>query len=848
MTSPTPDLVSRLRSDTTPDDDELLEIYLDWTLDLGIELYEAQEEAVLEIMGGKHLVLATPTGSGKSLVAVAMHLRALARGEASVYTAPIKALVSEKFFELCRIFGADNVGMLTGDASINRDAPIVCCTQEVLSNMVLREGGATPYRHVVLDEFHYYADPDRGMAWQIPLLVMPEATFVLMSATLGDTKSVEDGLKERTGRDVAVVTSVDRPVPLEFDYSTTPIHETIADLISRGRAPVYLVNFSQREASEQAQSLMSVDFTPKDRKKEIAAAIKGFRFDSPYGKTIERYLRHGVGLHHAGLLPKYRLLVEKLAQQGLLKVVSGTDTLGVGVNVPIRTVLLTKLCKFDGQRVRHLSVREFQQVSGRAGRKGFDDKGWVVVQAPEHVIENKRLVAKAAASGKKKVVKRKAPTKGFIPWDRTTFARLTTQPCEPLESVFRIDHGILLNLLQQDMGPGGGYRALGRLIDASFEPDARKRQHRRQAKKLFDALRDAGIVELRQREGRRGKEMIVSAELQQDFSLHQSLSLFLVDAVGRLEMADDEYALNVLTLVESILEHPRPVLYGQINKAKGELVAQLKAEGVPYEERMEALEDVTYPKPLGDWIYGTFGGFSDAHPWVGAEAIRPKSVARDMVEGYMTFNDFVHEYGLQRMEGIVLRYLSQAYKGLVQIVPEVFKTESVKDVEAFLRTTLARVDSSLLVEWERMLEVPDDLAEDVALPDKPKFDLTRDTKAFTARVRSEMHALVRALAGGDFEDAARAVAQDPDDPWTAQRFEEALAPFLSSYERIVFDHRARLADKTLLTKIDHRVWEISQILCDPDEDNFWSIDGIIDLTGIDEVGDEPLIRLERLAV
>jgi len=847
MSDPIPDLVSRLPSGTV-DDDQLLEIFLDWTLDLGLELYEAQEEAVLELMAGKHLVLATPTGSGKSLVAVAMHLRAMARGEPSVYTAPIKALVSEKFFELCRIFGADNVGMLTGDASINRDAPIVCCTQEVLSNMVLREGGATPYRHVVLDEFHYYADPDRGMAWQIPLVVMPDATFLLMSATLGDTTSVEEGLVARTGREVGLVTSVERPVPLTFSYSLKPIHETISDLISKKRAPVYLVNFSQREASEQAQNLMSVDFTPKDRKKEIAAAIKGFRFDSPYGKTIQRYLLHGVGLHHAGLLPKYRLLVEKLAQQGLLKVVSGTDTLGVGVNVPIRTVLLTKLCKFDGQRMRHLSVREFQQVSGRAGRKGFDDKGWVVVQAPEHVIENRRLAAKAKVSGKKKVVKRKAPTKGFIPWDRTTFERLTTKPCEPLESVFRIDHGILVNLLQQNVGVGGGYRALGELISASFEPPAKKRHHRRQAKKLFDALREAGIVELQPREGRRGKDIKVSGELQQDFSLHHSLSLFLVDSVGRLETSDDDYALNVLTLVESILEHPRPVLYGQINKAKGELVAQLKAEGVPYEERMEALEDVTYPKPLGDWIYGTFGGFSDAHPWVGAEAIRPKSVARDMVEGYMAFNDFVHEYGLQRMEGVLLRYLSQAYKGLVQIVPAVFKTEEVLDVEAYLRTALARVDSSLLVEWERMLEVPKDLAEEVELPQRPKFDLTRDTKAFTARVRAEMHALVRALAGGDYDDAEHCVDQDPDDVWTAPRFEEALTPFLNSYDRIVFDHHARLADKTLLTKIDHRVWEVSQILCDRDEDNFWSIDGLIDLTGIEEVGDDPLVRLEKLGV
>ncbi len=844
----TPDLISRLPD--TADPDEVLEAFLDWTIDLGFELYEAQEDAVLELVAGRHVVLATPTGSGKSLVAVAMHFRAMALGERSVYTAPIKALVSEKFFDLCRVFGADNVGMLTGDAAINHDAPIICCTQEVLTNMALRESADVPFRHAVLDEFHYYADPDRGMAWQVPLLQMRDATFLLMSATLGDTSEIEAGLLERTGREVASVTSVERPVPLDFEYSLKPIHEAIRDLITDGKAPIYLVNFSQREAAEQAQNLMSVDFASKPQKKEIAAALRGFRFDSPYGKTIERTIRHGIGLHHAGLLPKYRLLVEKLAQQGMLKVVSGTDTLGVGVNVPIRTVLLTKLCKFDGTRVRHLSVREFQQVAGRAGRKGFDDQGWVVVQAPEHVIENRRLAAKAATTGKKKYTKRKAPTKGFIPWDKGVFERLTTQPCEPLESVFRIDHGTILNLLQADgEAPvdGGGYRRLRDLISASFEPARMKKHHRRQAAKLFRALRDANLVQLVPRDGRRGRDMVVSPELQADFSLHHSLSLYLVDAAGRLELSSETYALDLLTLVEAILEHPRPVLFGQINKAKGELVARLKADGVPYEERMEALEEVTYPKPLADWIYGTFGHFANTHPWVGGDdAIRPKSVARDMVEQFLSFNDFVREYGLERMEGVLLRYLSQAYKGLVQVVPEYFKNEDVADIEAFLRATLARVDDSLLVEWERMLEVPEDLADEVQLPQRPKFDLTRDTKAFTARVRAELHQLVKALAEGDWDGATRCVRQDPDDPWTAERFEGALADFRSSYDRIVLDHRARLADKTLMSKVGHRAWSVTQVLVDPDEDGFWSVDGLVDLSDEPEVDDSPLVRVEKI--
>ncbi len=849
-TAPNPTLASRLPAHGEVDDDDLLELFLDWTIDGGFELYPAQEEAVLELMSGRHLVLSTPTGSGKSLVAVAMHLRGLARRERSVYTAPIKALVSEKFFDLCRTFGAENVGMLTGDATINAGAPVVCCTAEVLANMALRRGREQPFAHVVMDEFHYYADPDRGMAWQIPLLVADRATFLLMSATLGDTSTVEERLAERTGRPVAKVVSAERPVPLEFSYEEDrPLHESLRDLVHGGRSPVYLVNFSQREASEQAQSLMSVDLASKETKRAIADAVRGFGFDSPFGATIERMVRHGVGLHHAGLLPRYRLLVEKLAQQGLLHVISGTDTLGVGVNIPIRTVLLTKLCKFDGQRVRLLTVREFLQVAGRAGRKGFDDRGWVVVQAPAHVIENRRQAAKAVAGRKKKVVKSRPPQRGYVPWDRTTFERLVRRPPEPLKPVFHLDHGILLNLLQRsdDDGGTGGYRALRDIIDASHLSRGRKRSLRRQAAALFRSLRQAGIVDVVARGGgRRGARIVVSDHLQDDFSLHHALSLFLVDAVGLLEEGDADRALDVVTLAESILEHPRPVLDAQVNKRKGEIVARLKAEGVPYEERMEALEGVTWPQPRADWIRARFDAFSATHPWVGAEAIRVKSVARDLIERSMSFNDYVREYRLERFEGVLLRYLTQVYKTLVQVVPRGFMDDDLLQMTATLRAVVARADSSLLVEWEQMLQVPDDLADEVVV-ERPRRDITRDERAFSARIRAEVHHLVRALADGDWQEAARSVVQTGDDGWTAERFQEALRPFLQTYDRLVFDHRARLSENTLVRRVGPRVWEVTQILCDPEGDDAWSIEATIDLTRRMEVDDSPLLTIRDIA-
>jgi superfamily II RNA helicase len=329
--------------------DDILDRFLTHIASTGLELYPAQEEALLELMAGKHVVLSTPTGSGKSLVATGLFFKALAEGKTAFYTCPIKALVNEKFFDFCELFGAERVGLMTGDATINRDAPLICCTAEILANLALRDRSARA-DYVVMDEFHYYADRERGVAWQIPLLCLPKTTFLLMSATLGDTRSIERGVEERTGRPFASVRGNQRPVPLDYEYRDSPLHETIASLVSGGRAPVYLVNFTQRAAAEEAQNLLSVELCTKEEKESIKKELMDVPFTTPFGKDLQKFLRHGVGLHHAGLLPRYRLLVEKLAQTGLLKVVSGTDTLGVGVNIPLRSVLFTQLCKYDGEK------------------------------------------------------------------------------------------------------------------------------------------------------------------------------------------------------------------------------------------------------------------------------------------------------------------------------------------------------------------------------------------------------------------------------------------------------------------------------------------------------------------
>jgi Domain of unknown function (DUF3516)/DEAD/DEAH box helicase len=812
----------------------ILDRFLDWVKATGIEPYEAQEQALLELAAGKHVVLSTPTGSGKSLVALGLHFEALCRGKRSFYTAPVKALVNEKFFALCDAFGPENVGMLTGDASINWAAPIVCATQEVLANIALHQGLRTDAPYVVMDEFHFYADRDRGWAWQVPLLTLERTTFLLMSATLGNTAAIEEKLAALTGRAVAHVHRDERPVPLDYEWRETPLHETVEDLLEQGRAPIYVVSFTQREAAEVAAALTSAKVATREQRERIAAALAGTRFDTPFGKEMKRTIANGVGLHHAGLLPKYRLRVEQLAQQGLLRVVSGTDTLGVGVNIPIRTVLFTGLAKYDGERVRLLSVRDFKQIAGRAGRKGFDDRGSVVCQAPEHVTANKAAAAREARGGKRQP--KKTPPPGFVAWTREGFEQLVAKPPETLVSSFAVSHGMILALLQRDaegVGRRGGYGALGELIARCHESPARKRRLRRDAAARFRSLRSAGIVQVA------GHRTLVDPDLQRDFSLHQTLSLYLVEAIAALDPESPDYALQVLAVAEAMVEDPVPILRAQLARAKDELMTRLKAERVPYEERMAKLEELTWPQPEAEFVRATFALFAEQHPWVSEARVHPKGVVREMLEGYESFDDAVRRLGIQRSEGLLLRYLGEVLRALERSVPDASKTDALLDVLAYLRERVRHTDASLLQEWEARAEGPRGAAPAPTPPPTPLLS----PKAFQARVRVELQSLVHALAQGDYEEAARWVRQDPEDVWDAARFATVLAPFLAAHERVHFDPRARRADQTVLRSVAPLVFRVQHVLPDPAGEGTGYLEGEIDLRGGAAAGDGALVRL-----
>ncbi|MEV8250098.1 DUF3516 domain-containing protein [Microbacterium sp. NPDC076768] len=861
-------MASLLDPATVPDGSDADAVYLafvEWAESTGISLYPAQDEAVIEIVSGNNLILSTPTGTGKSLVAIGAHFAALNAGVRSYYTAPIKALVSEKFFSLVDVFGAENVGMITGDSSVNADAPIICCTAEILANLSLRQGTSADVGQVVMDEFHFYADPDRGWAWQVPLLELPQAQFILMSATLGDVTQLSADLTRRTTRETATVTGVERPVPLHFFYETTPIHETIDDLLNTAQSPVYVVHFSQAAAMERAQALSSTKVATREQRDQIAELIAEFRFTTAFGKTLSRFLRAGIGVHHAGMLPKYRRLVEQLAQRGLLRVICGTDTLGVGINVPIRTVLLTALTKFDGTRMRQLNAREFHQIAGRAGRAGYDTAGTVVAQAPEHESENIAAIRKAGDDPKKKrkLVRKKAPD-GFVSWGEPSFRKLIDAVPETLTSHMQITSAMMLNVIARG---GDVFANMRSLVYDNHEPRKRQRELALRAIGIYRTLLESGIVETfdastssatpaagSPSEGGSlslSKGIRLTVDLQPNFALNQPLSPFALAAFELLDpdpstssgtggpgshgVGTGPYALDMISIVEATLDDPRAVLSQQEFLARGEAVAAMKSEGIEYDERMELLEQITYPKPLEELLTAAFETFSAAQPWIRDFELHPKSVVRDMYERAMSFGEYVAYYKIARSEGVVLRYLSDAYRAASQTIPEDLKDEDLRDLIEWLGELVRQVDSSLLDEWEELIAGVDNgqfdphATEKPIVPPAPKR-LTSNTRAFRILVRNELFRRVQLAAREDV-----AALSELDAGFGADAWSDALDGYFDDHDEILTGGDARSSKLLMLTE-GAAEWTARQIFDDPAGDHDWGISATIDLAASDEAG------------
>jgi superfamily II RNA helicase len=860
-----------------PDDDAVYDAFSQWAKSTGRPLYPHQEEALLAALEGDHLIVATPTGSGKSMVALAAIFAALAHGKTAYYTAPLKALVSEKFFDLIRVFGADNVGMVTGDSAINAEAPVVCATAEIVANRALREGDGAGIGVLVQDEFHFYGDPQRGWAWQVPLLELTSTQEVMLSATLGDTRFFEKDLERRTGRPVSVINDAPRPVPLHFHYSLQPLGELVKEMVQTHRTPAYIVHFSQREAVTQAQELLPINLITKEQKKQIAQAIGAFKFGPGFGQTLSKLLRAGIGVHHAGLLPRYRRLVERLTQQGLLQVICGTDTLGVGINVPIRTVVLTSLSKFDGTRSRHLTAREFHQIAGRAGRAGYDTVGDVVVQAPEYEIENARALAKAGDDPKKlrKVVKKKPP-EGQVLWSEKTFEYLQNAQPETLTSQMKVDHSMVLNVLQR---PGDAVAAGIKLLTDNHEPPRDPNPLLERAKEIVESLALAGVLIVHDAHWQAthpGESAITFArEVPDDFALNSPLAPFALAALDILDKNSEDYALDVVSVIEAVQEDPKPLLYAQQRAAKGEAIARMKAAGMSYEERMAEADQITWPKPLDHELHAALEIYAQTNPWVTEYELSPKSVVREMVENALTFSELISRYDLARSEGIVLRYLTDTYKALRQTVPLEARTPEIEDITQWLGGLVRSVDSSLLDEWEALRDGAVTLDEVTELDNGMRGGerelafgadgdghvvFSRNRHALRTAVRNAAFRRVEALEREDFDtldDLAQAPLWPGASTWDGDAWADATDPYFDEYDSIGIDQAARgaqyfevnenvsvadlldagMPEGPAAALVDShkagRLWLVRQTFADPEGDGSWGFFALVDLDASD---------------
>ena len=809
--------------------EQSLELFMEWVQARGLELWDHQEEALLSLAMGNHVILGTPTGSGKSLVAIGMCFMALCEDFTAYYTAPIKALVSEKFFDLVEIFGRDNVGMITGDVALNSGAPIICCTAEILANQALREGEDTSVARVAMDEFHYFADPDRGWAWQVPLLALRNTKFLLMSATLGDVSHIEKSLEERTDTAVDCILDAERPVPLDFQYVETPLETTVELALRAGDAPIYIVHFAQDAALKSAQALASYGVSTREQRDLIKEACKGTRFSTAFGKTLQRLLLMGVGVHHAGMLPRYRLLVEKLAQQGLLPVICGTDTLGVGINVPIHTVLLTALAKFDGKRTRRLNAREFHQIAGRAGRAGYDTEGVVIAEATVYDQEKAKALAKAGGDPKKaRKIRTPKPPEGFVGWNKTTFDRLIEAVPEPLRPRMKISHSMVLAEVSQ----GGDARERVReLIGASLQTDEEKEALLIRSDEIFATLMDAGVVVAEEVE--EGVfDYYTTVDVPDDFALDQPLSPFLLAAIELIDPESDTYALDVISLVEATLEDPYQILRAQEKQARAEAIAQMKADGVDYDERMDLIQEVTYPKPLEDLIFAAFGTYCEKVPWANDYTPRPKTILRDMLECADDFKGYVQRRNISRAEGILLRYLSEAYRSLDKTLPFDARDERLSDIISWLGLVVRSVDSSLVDEWARSGEIAEPVG---AFEDTDA--VVKDRRAVTLLVRNALFARVRLAARRDAKELGEL---DADWGYRQVQWQQALDEYFEEHEEILTDADARSTAYFEVDDKDERefhVWHVTQMFHDPEGYRDFGICADVELDATQEAGE-----------
>ncbi len=548
--------------------------------------------------------------------------------------------------------------------------------------------------------------------------------------------------------------------------------------------------------------------------------------------------------------------------------------------MPIHTEVLTSLTKYDGVKSRRLRSREFHQIAGRAGRAGFDSEGLVIAEAPEHDIENAKLVQKAGGDPKKlRKIKRKKPPEGFVNWNEQTFERLVASSPEVLRPHMRVSHSMVLSLVERG---GDALENISDLIDLSMQTPDEKVQLKARAEEILDTLVATGVVEkelvgagsagaAESVEGDEGADGVGGAddegcakgvedadgdkdtegaegaswnysltmEMPASFSLDQPLSPFLLAVLDMLSMEDPNYALDLISLVEATLENPFSVLRAQQRRARDEAAAEMKAAGIGFEERLERLANVSYPRPLEDELNAAFEHYCEAVPWARDYELAPKSVLRDMIETASDFKTYVARYKIARSEGTLLRYLSDVFRVLARTIPEARRDERLNEVIDWLRFMVQSIDSSLMDEWAQT----GDSADDIALAPPPSANaVVADRRGLVILVRNALFLRVRLASLGRCDELG---SLDCEAGYGAAHWERVLEGFYEVHEEIRIDADARSHAYLLIDEADEvgeHLWHVRQIFLDEDADCDFAIAADVDLDATQEEGEAVFVN------
>jgi hypothetical protein len=686
----------------------------------GIEPYPVQEQAFSRIFAGESVLVTVPTGTGKTLMAKAALYAALERGQTAVYTTPLRALTEEKYRELVDDFGADKVGFATGDYKVNRDAPIQVVVAEILWNRIFGERATRPADVVVMDEGHYFNEPERGYVWEQSVIGLdPRTQLVVLSATIGNPEEFCQWVYLTRRIPMALVRSDERKVPLYHEYRESYLIDLVRELHEAGDTPAIVFVFGREQCFERARILKSCRrFTSDEERERVAAACEGVLLDRGAAGELRPLLLHGIGVHHAGVLPRYKQLVERLALERLVKFVVSTETISAGINLPAKRVIFPELRKVIRRQPRLLLPAEYHQMSGRAGRPQFDREGIALALAPEEVVQEIRKETKEAEkSGRRPDAERirktayaharaQAQQKGDLIWDAEAHAKLVAGKPAPLQSRTRITAEQILAIGLPDLAaealPGADEAAPPRapgdpaylhlnivtVLDHLLLPDRDKRDAHRLLAQLTDNLRALGVLD---EHGRQVAGQIIG-QIRGVDGLFVYYALQQQDLTYEGARALCEFLLEDETVWKIVRreadEKRRQWILARLRERRRE-EPQLQWEDVEEEYEKEFPRELT---PI-EKVHAEFTA-ALPHP-----ELHGGKTAKDIFAIIETedlaFMDFVERYGMAHFEGNLFSYLARLAR-LARMLHEVTTLPELATLRDAITKRLAAVDERVL--------------------------------------------------------------------------------------------------------------------------------------------------------